>query len=108
MSRFLLTWEIGGGDWHLAQLLPLAAELKRRGHESVLAVRDILTAEPVLADGGYGVLQAPICITKTSPSTPGSTYPGLLAHCGYDRPEGVRGMLKAWLSLIDLVAPDFV
>jgi UDP-N-acetylglucosamine:LPS N-acetylglucosamine transferase len=108
MSRFLLTWEIGGGYGHVATLLPLAEELRRRGHEALFAVRNVATGEAILGPRGYAVLQAPTWIGP-SPKTPwAETFPGILLSRGYHEPASLAAMIKAWLHLFDMVQPDFI
>lgn len=108
MSRFLLAWEIGGGYGHLAALLPLADELRRRGHEAVFAARNLANGETILGPRGYTVLQAPTWIGP-SPKTPwAESYAGIVLTRGYHAAEPLAGLVKGWLHLIDMVQPDFL
>ena len=52
MARYLFAWELGGDYGHLARLLPVALELRARGHEVVFAVRDLMGAEKLLTPHG--------------------------------------------------------
>lgn len=108
MSRFLLAWEIGGGYGHVSTLLPLAEELRRRGHETIFAVRNLAIGETLLGGRGYTMLQAPTWIGP-SPKLPwAETYPGLLLTRGYHDAAPLAAMLRAWLHLLDMVRPDFL
>jgi UDP:flavonoid glycosyltransferase YjiC (YdhE family) len=108
MSRFLLAWEIGAGYGHLTMMLPLADELARRGHEPVFAVRNVAAAQFVLAGRDYALLQAPTWVGEAPPGPSAATYPGILIKRGYDQPEHVAGLLRAWLGLLELLRPDFL
>jgi UDP:flavonoid glycosyltransferase YjiC (YdhE family) len=108
MSRFLLAWEIGAGYGHLARLLPLTDELARRGHEPVLALRNLARAQTVFAGRDLRILQAPTWIGVAPPGPYPATYPGTLIQRGYDRSEHILGMLRGWLGLLELVRPDFL
>lgn len=107
MSRILLASEFGGAYGHVARLLPLGQELARRGHDVVFALRDLLVGEIIVGSRGLPVLQAPTD-TGPRPGGWGATYPALLHVRGYHRRECVLGMLKAWLSLFDLIRPALV
>jgi multidrug efflux pump subunit AcrA (membrane-fusion protein) len=52
VSRILLTWEMGSNLGHLSRLLPLARELKARGHRVLVAARDVALAASVLGPAG--------------------------------------------------------
>ena len=45
MSGILCVWELGAGYGHLGRLLPVALQLRERGHEVVFALRDLTHAE---------------------------------------------------------------
>lgn len=45
MGTALLTWELGGGWGHFANLLPFARGLTSQGHRLFVATRDVSRAE---------------------------------------------------------------
>lgn len=48
MSRILIAWELGADYGHISTFLPIALEMKRRGHEPILVLRDLCGAEKIL------------------------------------------------------------
>jgi len=106
MSRILYVWELGAGYGHVGSVLPLAVELKGRGHEIIFALRDLAHAERFLGRRGFPLLQAPIWITpRRGPDLP-VNYAEMLANFGFLDRLGLTGMVKAWRSLYALVQPD--
>jgi UDP:flavonoid glycosyltransferase YjiC (YdhE family) len=100
---------LGGGYGHTASFLPLALRLRHRGHEVIFALRDLSVAEIVLGRHGFSLLQAPIWIQKVSglPEPP-LNYAEILHRFGFLDQSGLMGMVKAWLSLFELVKPDLL
>jgi UDP:flavonoid glycosyltransferase YjiC (YdhE family) len=109
VSRFLLAWELGSGYGHLARLLPIAEALRRRGHDPVLALRDLQHGRLVFAATGWPMLQAPVRRGPV-PKGPGlDTYPGILIHRGgYGDADSLATVLRAWLDLLAQVRPDLL
>jgi len=56
MSLILITWEIGANYGHALRLLPVARELRRRGHQVVFALNDVRDAGSIVAAEGFAVL----------------------------------------------------
>ncbi|MCP5150895.1 MAG: hypothetical protein H6983_21285 [Ectothiorhodospiraceae bacterium] len=108
MSRILVGWELGAGTGHLQMVGAVAHALRERGHEPVFAVRDVATAQGVLGHLGCPVLAAPVWLGHVSGLPPAASYAEVLMRCGYLDAEVVRGVVRAWLALIDLVRPDAV
>ena len=107
MARILCAWELGGGYGHLHRLVPLAQCLRRRGHDVVFALKDLSGAETVVGRHGFAVLQAPVWL-KTQDRSPSISYADILHKCGYAHEDGVTGLVRAWLEIYKLVAPDLV
>ena len=60
MATVLFAWESGGGLGHMVQMLPLAAQLARRGHRVCVALRHLSTAAAeVFGRAGVRFVQAP-------------------------------------------------
>lgn len=109
MSKILCIWELGGGYGHMEKILPLALNLRHRGHEVTFALRDLSLAEIVLGRHGFPLLQAPIWIQKvTGLPEPPLNYGEILHRFGFLDKSGLTGMVKAWLSLFELVKPDLL
>lgn len=108
MARYLFAWELGGDYGHLARLLPVALELRTRGHEVVFAVRDLMGAEKLLTPHGIRSYQAPLWLRKVTKLPDPISYPELLMRFGYLNATALTGICRAWRNLIDLLAPDVV
>ena len=108
MSRILYVWELGAGYGHVSSVLPLAVQLKERGHEVIFALRDLAHAERFLGRRGFALLQAPIWTSdRRGPDLPVS-YAEMLANFGFLDRAGLTGMVKAWRELYRLVRPDLL
>ena len=108
MARYLFAWELGGDYGHLARLLPVALELRTRGHDVVFAVRDLMGAEKLLAPHGIRTYQAPLWLRKVTKLPDAITYAELLMRFGYLNATALTGICRAWRNLIELLTPDVV
>ena len=107
MGRIFVAWELGGGMGHVQRLLPVARELRARGHDLVLAVRDLSRAGPVLGREGFRLLQAPLPRIEAGRGL-AANFAQILLRCGYGQPEALTGLVRAWRELLTLTAPDLV
>lgn len=108
MARYLFAWELGGDYGHLARLLPVALDLRSRGHEVVLAVRDLMGAEKLLTPHGLTYFQAPLWLRKVTQLPAAISYPELLMRFGFLNATALTGICKAWRNLIGQLQPDAV
>jgi len=108
MSRIALAWELGGGYGHLGALLPLAAALRRRGHDVVAVIKDVAESERWFAPLGIPVLQAPMWLPGMLGLAPAASYAELLFRFGYLEADKLAAMVKAWRATLDLLRPDLV
>ena len=108
MARYLFAWELGGDYGHLARLLPVALDLRSRGHEVVLAVRDLMGAEKLLTPHGLTYFQAPLWLRKVTQLPAAISYPELLMRFGFLNATALTGICKAWRNLIAQLKPDAV
>lgn len=107
--KVLYTWEIGEDLGHITQFLPLALELRRRGHDVITALRELPRAENIIGRHGFTMLQAPIWQgSLLNPPQPPISYAEILFFFGYLDPPRLTAMIKAWTSLISLVQPDII
>lgn len=90
---------------HLGSFKPLAARLRREGHELTLAVRDTRYCREIFGDA-CAWFQAPRC-DATGKQSP-VTYADLLAGVGYADPAVLAGLVVAWRSLMHLTRPQLV
>lgn len=108
MSRILLIWELGSDYGHISTLLPIALEMKRRGHEPILVLRDLRWAEKILGGHGLSWLQAPIWPANLAGVPPPISYPEIIFHNGFSHQFGLLAICRAWRNLVELVKPDLL
>lgn len=105
MARLLACWEMGGGFGHVGKLASAARPLAGLGHESWLAARDV-SAVRGLGDAPFEtVLQAPIWVRARAARAPTFSFGQVIAAGGFADDEGLAHLVKAWLTLIELVQP---
>ena len=102
-------WELGGGRGHLMQMLPLAEDLARNGHEVFMVLRDLDRAAEVYGHAGVSLLAAP----AWSPGARGAvrepvTYARFLLNVGFGDDGGLVGRASAWLNLFRRFRPDLI
>ena len=107
MAKILMTWELGAGYGHLAPLLSLAQPLRKAGHDVVFAVRDAGAAEAVLGGSGIAYYPAPYNSRPFGPVTLHS-YAQILLNTAFNDVQELRGRVRAWQSLFDLLRPDLL
>ncbi|MBI3902685.1 MAG: hypothetical protein HY306_07045 [Nitrosomonadales bacterium] len=107
MSRVLLIWELGANLGHVGGFIPLAQELRKRGHEPILVLRDLSRVESVMKGAGFPLLQAPIWQGEGRAAPPMS-YAEILMGFGFADAEGLNSMVNAWRNLYTLVAPQLL
>jgi UDP:flavonoid glycosyltransferase YjiC (YdhE family) len=108
MLRILLTWELGLNFGHLARLLPIAEELKKRGHAVLVAARDLTAAAHVLAPAGISFIQAPHLTHGHPLSHRAAGYSDVLRAQGWGDVATLRGLTEGWINLYRMFRPDLV
>jgi UDP:flavonoid glycosyltransferase YjiC (YdhE family) len=108
LSRILLTWELGLNLGHLARLLPVARELKARGHVVLVAARDLTAAARVLAPAGISFVQAPHLTQRHALSHRPAGYSDILRAQGWGDLPTLRGLVEGWINLYRMYRPDVV
>lgn len=108
ISRIALTWELGTGHGHLAELLPLARALRARGHEITLNVRELHAINPEQLTA-FRFLQAPVMLAGVNglPEPP-LNYAEILLRFGYLNAGILDGLVAAWRNLFKLVDAEVV
>lgn len=108
MSRIVFAWELGGSLGHIGNILPFARELKARGHEVSLILRELQNVATRL-DQNLSVFQAPI-FTSRPPTLPEPilNYSEMLLRNGYFNGDSLIGLVRAWRSLIELLECDLL
>jgi len=108
MARILYAWELGGNSGHLLGFAPIAAELERRGHQLLYAVRDLRGAAAQFAGSNVLIAQAPHAPRIARRHQPPASYAELLALVGYSDATALAGMVRGWLDLIRLFRAQVV
>ena len=91
-------------------LLPIARELKDRGHRVTFALRDVRAAGALLKAEGFTVLQAPTHPDQFFPANglQPQTMADILAIFGFASNNHLKGMIAAWEGLFSVCCPDVV
>ena len=108
MARIIFAWELGGDYGHLARLLPLALELRRRGHEPLFVARELGGAELLLGPHGIAWFQAPLWTGQVTNLPEAASYPELLMRFGFLNPRALTGIARAWRNLLTALRADMV
>lgn len=108
--RVLIAWEFGSNWGHLAALLPLAQELRQRGHDVMFAVRGIDGDLSLLTAAGFMYLQLPVAIAPLQKmhQIPVRGYADVLARGGFTDARTLTQLALAWLGVLHCVDPDVV
>ena len=91
-------------------LLPIARELKERGHRVTFALRDVRAAGALLKAEGFTVLQAPTHPDQFFPANgpQPQTMADILTIFGFASNNHLKGLIAAWEGLISVCCPDVV
>lgn len=108
MARVLIAWELGEAFGHLVRCQLLAHGLRQRGHEVVLALKEVRMPAGSLTIPGVTILPAPQTSQRLSKGRPPVNYAELLQHCGFAQAEDVVARLVAWQGIYSLARPDVV
>lgn len=108
MSRVLLAWELGSNLGHLSRLLPLSLRLRNRGHEVLVAARDVSLATEVLAPYGIRFVQAPVFLGTLKCSERPMGFADLLLLSGWESTAALWGLVQAWGNVLRLFKPSVV
>ena len=108
MRRILIAWELGAHLGHVLRILGVARELRARGADLLVAVRDLRAAAATLGSNGFACVQAPLAPASQSatsaPPEPAG-YADILAGCGFGDSATLRAMAQGWDGLLDVYRP---
>jgi UDP:flavonoid glycosyltransferase YjiC (YdhE family) len=107
MARVLCAWEFGGDLGHVRRLIPIAAELRARGHEVAIVLRDSAFLE-MARSAGLESFIAPLLRTPPTVNPSPLNFSDVLLNLGFDDRRGLAGALRGWRSLLELLAPDAI
>lgn len=108
MSRIVFAWELRDNHGHLWRLLPLAIEMRSRGHEVAFGLRSMTAAQRYLAPTGIRWLACPMSAGAVLPGREIASYTDILAIHGATRPDLLGGMVQGWLNPYALLGVDLV
>ena len=107
MARFLVAWEFGEDLGHLRRVLPLGRALRERGHEVVFAFRDATRLDAAARDG-FAAWAAPVLRRPPAFDPAPVNAADVLLNLGFRDIASLRGVQRAWDTLIDSARPDAV
>jgi UDP:flavonoid glycosyltransferase YjiC (YdhE family) len=105
--RILITWEYGFGLGHLGHVAAAAEGFRTQGCSVWLAVKrpDLLyRLPPIMVDA---VLAAPT-LQRPIAAIPINSMSDILAAIGFDDPNELEGVVRAWQAVFDVARPDLV
>lgn len=108
VATVLMTWELGSGYGHIARLLPVALALKERGHDPVLALREVVRADTAAAEHGLPVIQAPVYPDTIKGLPPPASFAEVLFHLGYLDAKALTALCRAWREIVRLTKPALI
>lgn len=108
-KKILYAWELGSNYGHVSSFLPLAQQLRTRGHEVTLAIKDLSQIQALPGISDFEVIQAPVWLPEIKGlPEPQVCYPDILQRFGYLDDNGLTGMFKAWRALYRMVQPQLL
>lgn len=108
MSTIALNWELGADMGHISRYLSIALQLRERGHQPILLLRDITRAEAILGPYQIEYLQAPVWLAPVQGLPPDLNFTETLYRFGFLYPEGLLSMARAWLALWRCITPELL
>lgn len=108
MASILFAWELGGDYGHLSRLLPVALELRARGHSVVFAVKDLMGAESILTPHQMRAFQSPVWLGQVTNLPDPISYPEMLMRFGFLNAKALTGIARAWRNLVEVIKPDLL
>jgi len=108
MAEILASWELGLRYGHVAMLNALATSFADAGHNVTLAAKDLTAMAAIPRPRFARVVQAPLYLRRRSRPTATVTYGQVIAESGFDTPHAIDAMIKAWLTLFELIGPDLI
>lgn len=107
MAAILYAWEFGANLGHIGTFLPVARELRSRGHAVHWVVTHPHQAAKLLPAENFAWLQAPTMPEQVR-SGPPLNYADILLRFGYGRGDDLLGLVVAWRELIRLTGARLV
>jgi UDP:flavonoid glycosyltransferase YjiC (YdhE family) len=104
--KILVAWELGDNYGHVLRQLPIAKELRRRGHDVLFAVKDVAIAQQTLHASGVAFIQAPVTRRKRQLDREIASFADILAFHGFAEQAALHSLGNSWQHLYRLYQPD--
>lgn len=105
--RILAVWELGANLGHVAQITKVVEHLSGEADLYIALIEPWLLRKFEI---GFDVVELPAPYAPTrrlrEDEKPAANYSGILLTQGWDDPEKLSGLVRAWRGLFDLVRPD--
>ncbi|MGH8670439.1 MAG: glycosyltransferase, partial [Burkholderiales bacterium] len=108
MSRILYAWELGGGQGHIRNFLPVAAQLCRLGHRLSALVKDPAAVTPLLMPLGIETRQAALSASLPPPQAAPLNYAHMLGGFDYSDAPALRRRVELWRAAYAALRPDLI
>jgi UDP:flavonoid glycosyltransferase YjiC (YdhE family) len=109
VGKILYAWQLGRNYGHVGTFLPVGLRLREKGHEVIVAAKDLTRIESVLGKHKFPVLQAPVWLAKAKGlPEPQVSYADILLRVGFMDKTDLAGLVKAWRQLYALTKPDLL
>ena len=95
MAKIEFAWELGAGTGHVTTLLPVAAAMKRRGHEVRFFLRDLSAGADLEGARDIPREGAPIWTGPATVEAP-LNFGEILLNFGYHDPPQHKALVDAW------------
>ncbi len=107
-KRAFLAWELGDNFGHVAKLNNIAKKLRSQNMDVYVAVQNLTGVAPLIKDTDFTLLQAPYARVRPIQEAGFQvlTYADELLPCGYQKPDELAALIRAWDGLYDLIKPD--
>lgn len=109
MAKILYTWEWGDDLGHIQSFLSFATYLSARGHEVVLAAKDLSRIHTLPGLQKFMAVQAPVWLSpvKGLPK-PMVCYADIMQRYGYLDADGLLGLVKGWRAIFSMIKPQLL
>ncbi len=107
--KIFIAWEFGNHFGHILRQRQIALEMRSRGHEILLAVKDVTLAQRALGEDDFAYVQAPaLPFGLRRHNQEVSNYADILAAGGFAVKGLLQALVDAWQTLFRLYQPDVV
>jgi len=95
MASIVFAWELGGHTGHVTTLMPVAREMRKRGHDVRFLLRDPRAGADLAGAEDIPRAAAPVWVGPAKYENP-LNFGQILHNFGYQYADGVRQLIDAW------------